>query len=921
MGRSWLGLCFALVLTGGALVGACGSSGDGSEFGPGAPEAGPGGDETGGPIFTNDSGPNDGSPTGCVKKTCSDLGANCGPQGDGCGGTIQCGDCKAPETCGGGGTPSQCGGNSGCVPKTCAQLGANCGAQGDGCGGLIPSCGTCTAPEICGGSGKPSVCGAGVGSADAGTCTPTKNACAPGDCGPVADGCGGLLQCPGCTLPQICGGGGTPSKCGGGTLPDGGPICTPKTCAQLGFNCGPAGDGCGGLIASCGTCSNGSSCGLGGPGKCGGTPDAGQCTGLCGQVPNCDGGSTTTLSGTVVSPRTCIGAVCNSKVNPTDADPIPNAVVFIPNAGAGAIQPFPPGVHCDQCGGAGVQGGVLVSATTGADGKFTLTNVPVGANIPVVVQLGRWRRVFNMNINNACAANTAGDLHLPKNKSQGDIPLTGLATGGVDTLECVLRKIGLDDAEFTAAGGTGRIQMYQGDTGPSGFGARPAAGNPVSWTTLYGNQATLNLYDQLIFECNGDPAQASMADADRTRVLNYMNAGGRLFTTHYEYVWLNAFAPFSATATWAADQTNLGNAAVTGDVDTSFPKGLLFSQWLANVGSLSNASPPKITINVSRHDINPLPNPPGTGVTSPAQRWISVDPNLPNGSPFPSNDGNGNNISNYVGAPQHYTFNTPWGAQPQNQCGRVLYSDFHVSNASVNNARFPTECGPATDALTPQEKVIEFFLFDLGSCIQPDKPPPPPTCTPLTCAQQGIQCGPAGDGCGGLIASCGTCSGNQTCGGGGQPGVCGGPTCTPKTCTQLGYNCGLAGDGCGGTIDCGNCTNNMNCGGGGSPNVCGTPSCTPTTCAAQNIACGPAGDGCGNILQCGPCTPPDTCGGGGTPGQCGHPTCTPRTCQQANANCGPVSDGCGGILNCGDCAPPQTCGGGGTPNQCGGGIR
>jgi hypothetical protein len=36
---------------------------------------------------------------------------------------------------------------------------------------------------------------------------------------------------------------------------------------------------------------------------------------------------------------------------------------------------------------------------------------------------------------------------------------------------------------------------------------------------------------------------------------------------------------------------------------------------------------------------------------------------------------------------------------------------------------------------------------------------------PLTCAQQGADCGPAADGCGGLL-DCGTCS-SGTCGGGG----------------------------------------------------------------------------------------------------------------------------------------------------------
>jgi len=35
------------------------------------------------------------------------------------------------------------------------------------------------------------------------------------------------------------------------------------------------------------------------------------------------------------------------------------------------------------------------------------------------------------------------------------------STGNADSLHCVLRKIGIDDAEFTDPSGTGRVKFYQ----------------------------------------------------------------------------------------------------------------------------------------------------------------------------------------------------------------------------------------------------------------------------------------------------------------------------------------------------------------------------------------------------------------------------------------------------------------------------
>ena len=91
----------------------------------------------------------------CTPTTCAARGKNCGTIPDGCGGTLTCGICTAPNTCGGAGVANVCGV---CTPTTCAALGKNCGTVPDGCGGTL-TCGVCTAPNTCGGAGVANVCG------------------------------------------------------------------------------------------------------------------------------------------------------------------------------------------------------------------------------------------------------------------------------------------------------------------------------------------------------------------------------------------------------------------------------------------------------------------------------------------------------------------------------------------------------------------------------------------------------------------------------------------------------------------------------------------------------------------------------------------------------------------------------------------
>ena len=472
-------------------------------------------------------------------------------------------------------------------------------------------------------------------------------------------------------------------------------------------------------------------------------------------------------------------AVLGDSTLPTGFDPLLNALVYVPNA---TVQPFPQQVSCESCG-AQASGSPLVSAVSGIDGKFTITNVPVGTNIPVVIQLGRWRRQINVNVA-ACTDNQmpAASTRLPRNKTEGDIPLMAFATGSVDALECVLRKIGVDDTEFTLPSGNGRVHLYVGNGGYwSGGASIGGTGQPVE-DTLWSNLNTLEKYDMVLFPCQGN--QYDKSSSVQQNLINYANAGGRIFATHYSYVWFYNVAPFALTANWTPNASVISQDPQIGYIDTTFPKGQALAQWL----KLLNASTTlgQIQINTLRDDV--------ASVIAPTQVWMTIhNPQLP----------------------MHFTFNTPVGAQPANQCGRVPFDDFHVEDVSTYpEVAFPQECnnGP----MTPQEKLLEFMLFDLASCVTADVP----TCTPKTCAEQGIQCGPAGDGCGNLI-QCGTCPVDQTCGGGGIPSVCGAPPCIPKTCSQQGIQCGPAGDGCGGVLQCGTCPLPQTCGGGGTPSVCG----------------------------------------------------------------------------------------------------
>ena len=396
---------------------------------------------------------------------------------------------------------------------------------------------------------------------------------------------------------------------------------------------------------------------------------------------SCPDGKQTTISGTVRTP---------AKLN---ADPLYNAVVYIPGE---AVEPFPETVSCDRCGN--VSGKPLAATLSGSDGTFRLADVPAGQGVPLVLQMGRWRRQVILPDIVECQDNAIpADLtRFPRNRSEGDIPRMALVTSSFDPEECILRKMGIDDAEFTTPSEPGRIHLFKGG------GARGGAGTP-NGSELWSDATTLQRYDMVLLPCGSTPdfvgTEQSLASAAAARdaLASYADAGGRVFATDLSFSWITEQgSPFGATAQWVDEpQIDEPYESLPSLIDTTFPKGQALAEWLNGVG----ATP--ISGEITLHETYRR----SLAVNAPTQRWL---------------------YSNQPNSLQSFTFNTPIAADAAQQCGRFAYSSFHIAGGGVAiENTFPQECDEAP--LTPQERVLEFMLFDLASCVQIDtgKPKPP----------------------------------------------------------------------------------------------------------------------------------------------------------------------------------------------------
>jgi len=405
---------------------------------------------------------------------------------------------------------------------------------------------------------------------------------------------------------------------------------------------------------------------------------------FCGHAPAqvCTGTARTTVTGTVFAPN--------------GTDPLPNVTVYIPTT---TVDPFTPGVSCPLVG-APPSGAPVIGTVTDVKGHFTLYDVPVSSNIPVVIVSGRWRRPLKIPSVTACVDNPMPNdfAVMPSNHIQGDIPKIAIATGAVDQVECVLRKMGIDESEFTNFGDPGRINLYLGSgvvssdiTSPTGAGSGIDSLTPTQ-AALMGDAARLGQYDVLMLPCqgtpNGDVVAGPLGALELQNFIDFANKGGRVYSSHFSYMWMYKNQQFDGVVNWAVQQPPFLDGIAT--VDTSFTGGQTLAQWLQLPVIHATTTLGQMPIKTLRHDLN--------GVIAPTRSWLTLNTGT-------STDPN---------PVMQFVFDTPIApvGKTINQCGRVLFNEYHVEDGGSSPAKFfPAECG--TGDMTPQEKLLEYMLFEL----------------------------------------------------------------------------------------------------------------------------------------------------------------------------------------------------------------
>ncbi|HWO19615.1 MAG TPA: carboxypeptidase-like regulatory domain-containing protein [Kofleriaceae bacterium] len=407
-------------------------------------------------------------------------------------------------------------------------------------------------------------------------------------------------------------------------------------------------------------------------------PMSDACQGLRCKVADCtkQGRLETSISGTVFAPNGTL--------------PLSGVTVYVPNQDPGF---FTDGAQCSRCSNI-IPGDPIAQTISDTSGKFTLTGVPSGTDIPVILTIGKWRRQVKVPVIDDCTATQlpSTETSLPKRKAEGEMPRIAISTGSSDALECLARKLGVADSEFTNSAGDGRVHLFASN----GANKTVTGLNFEPSTTLWGSVDELKKYDLVMFSCEGSQLPGIKPQNAMDALKAYADLGGRVFLSHYHSIWISGENnnPTHAPPEWPTVATCHADVfppnPSTGIIDqASNPRGKQFADWMVSV--MASTALGQLSIREPRQTCTSLDS-------TKAERWVYLE--------------SGNLI-------QNFQFTTPIEVMKEDRCGKVVFSDMHVASGSSSSPSTPFPNGCSTGEMTPQEKALAFMFFDIATCVGP----------------------------------------------------------------------------------------------------------------------------------------------------------------------------------------------------------
>lgn len=447
-------------------------------------------------------------------------------------------------------------------------------------------------------------------------------------------------------------------------------------------------------------------------------------------------GSSSGSSSTGLNSATSVTGTCRS----ASGDPMPGTTVYLPGVAvaaqvAKATRSFDKAVTASDgttCEDPASADQSLASACSAQDGSFTINTSAVTSNpTQIVFVKGALRMVKDLSCTGTTCALESSSTSFGGTGTTW--PRVAVVTGAYDRMEDVLAKLADSNTGDETNGSYGRVNsssgvfVYGSEYGTNltiiaGGGTSSPTENAESltYTTwdkyLDGTQPLVSggspLFDVIFINCGDDYDDATnLSSAAKTRLQEYVNAGGRLYVTDLSYDFVEQ--PFPQVMQFEGDPVDPATPGDFGDAETG-TSGIKGDAAVNDSSMLSWLG----GVAVNGHDAS-TPGNPENDCSGEVGGYTSHTGAVTSSSKLPTDDFL-SGWAHMVGAHTGYSptiwistgsgdvsFNDGLDNRPLtvsmgvgSNGGKVIYSSYHTAHT----------CPTLT--FWPQERVLQYLIFE-----------------------------------------------------------------------------------------------------------------------------------------------------------------------------------------------------------------